>query len=348
MASPEVLPPSDAFEYEDSDGEEGVDQLYSESDNEADGAGKKPTSKRLRPFGQALLPQQKLENIIQNDGVTGGLALSKEALFLVSVATEEFVKKLAQAGCRQAHAERRVLINYRDMSLATQQYQEFMFLQDTIPTPMTLREALKLREAREADLLEDDPAMLGGPSVVASVAPSETASVAASDDNVSVSFSRPTRPKPVHANGRSNGSGSSLRPDRPELYPKRPTPLRESISASVSRTGSVEVQRAAEPTSTPAGDGHGNGNGRSSSISTTVANGETSTHASRSPTTTPATMRDEAQPSPRGFGQLLGPGQPPPLAGPASGFLAEANGPFVHAGSTIPGRTIYSQQRAPP
>ncbi len=70
-------------------------------------------------------------------GVTGSLALSKEALFLVSLAAvgfmpsfhgrecmlkrlgqEEFIKKLVRAGRQQADAGRRNLINYRDMCMS--------------------------------------------------------------------------------------------------------------------------------------------------------------------------------------------------------------------------------------
>lgn len=41
----------------------------------------------------------------------------------------------------------------------TQQYQEFMFLNDTIPACISLAEALRLRQRRERELLEDNPAM---------------------------------------------------------------------------------------------------------------------------------------------------------------------------------------------
>ncbi|KAJ6559201.1 hypothetical protein DFH09DRAFT_1162209 [Mycena vulgaris] len=109
--------------------------------------------------GESLLPSLRLESIIQADGVMGTLALSKEGLFILSVATEEFIKRLVQGGHRQATAERRTSINYRDMAATTQQYQEFMFLQETIPSPVSLSEALKLRELKEKEILEDDPAL---------------------------------------------------------------------------------------------------------------------------------------------------------------------------------------------
>jgi hypothetical protein len=71
---------------------------------------------------------------IQRLGVTGNLALSKEGLFVLSIATvceiiisflfcclianqEEFIKRLIQAGHREASAHRRNQINYTDMGV---------------------------------------------------------------------------------------------------------------------------------------------------------------------------------------------------------------------------------------
>ncbi|KAJ7505332.1 hypothetical protein B0H11DRAFT_416003 [Mycena galericulata] len=110
--------------------------------------------------GETLLPSLRLEGIIKADGVMGSLALSKEGLFILAVATEEFIKRLAQGGYRQAGVERRACVNYRDMAATTQQYQEFMFLQETIPSPVSLSEALQLRELKEKEILEDDPALV--------------------------------------------------------------------------------------------------------------------------------------------------------------------------------------------
>ncbi|KAJ6477457.1 hypothetical protein C8R47DRAFT_653357 [Mycena vitilis] len=148
--------------------EEELDELNSDSDED-------PGPGIERVPGESLLPSRGLENIIQADGVTGRLALSKEGLFILSVATEEFIKRLTQGGHRQASAERRVSVDYRDMAATTQQYQEFMFLRgwepffamtfsliipkETIPTPVSLSDALKLRELKEKEMLDDDPAL---------------------------------------------------------------------------------------------------------------------------------------------------------------------------------------------
>ncbi|KAJ7175854.1 hypothetical protein C8R46DRAFT_1079825 [Mycena filopes] len=113
----------------------------------------------LREPGETLLPAVRIENLIKADGGMGTLALSKEGLFILSVAAEEFIKRLTQGGQRQAGVEGRTSVNYRDMAATTQQYQEFMFLQETIPSPVSLSEALRLRELKEKEMLEHDPAL---------------------------------------------------------------------------------------------------------------------------------------------------------------------------------------------
>ncbi|KAG7443047.1 uncharacterized protein BT62DRAFT_935366 [Guyanagaster necrorhizus] len=150
----------------DSDVEAEVDQLDSDTEglDEPDVNGASASAndtmsgaRSSRPVGQTLLPGTKLENIISADGVTGSLSLSKEALFVLSIATEEFIKRLAQGGLRQANSERRSAVQYQDMAATTLQYQEFRFLQDTIPTAISLADAIFLREEMEKQLFDEEP-----------------------------------------------------------------------------------------------------------------------------------------------------------------------------------------------
>lgn len=150
-------PPAEFMDADETENEDEVDQLDSDSEAEEDTQDPSDSSGSRIP-GQTVLPITRLENIIQS-GVTGHLPMSKEGQFLVSVATEEFIKRMVQAGQRQAHTDRRNMVNYRDMASTTQQYQEFMFLSDTIPSPLSLSDALQRREAKEKELLEEDPAM---------------------------------------------------------------------------------------------------------------------------------------------------------------------------------------------
>ncbi|EGO23952.1 hypothetical protein SERLADRAFT_470484, partial [Serpula lacrymans var. lacrymans S7.9] len=128
-------------------------------------AGPKKGARRSgeRTPGTTLLPSTRLDNILQGDGVTGNLIMSKEASFVLSIATEEFIKRMAQAGQRQAAAARRNTVVYKDMASSIQQYQEFMFLEDIIPRPISLSEALARRAQKEKERLEEDPALASVP-----------------------------------------------------------------------------------------------------------------------------------------------------------------------------------------
>jgi hypothetical protein len=136
----------------ESEPDDEVDQLDSESDvdvSELDMTMKNGTGSGERMPGHSIIPALRLENIIQADGkfyvvsslylvqeaagVAGNLSVSKEGLFILSIATvsnsqltsllfilnhrlkEEFIKRMAEAGHLQASSERRTSINYRDM-----------------------------------------------------------------------------------------------------------------------------------------------------------------------------------------------------------------------------------------
>jgi len=142
----------------DSEGEAEVDELESDTDSEqgtSASATQKKEGKRTgeRVLGTTLLPISRVENIVQADGtsrlplrnrccwrdftvvfqgITTNLSMSKEASFVLSIATvyiafvlcssgvyttpqEEFIKRMVQAGHRQASASRRSSVNYVDM-----------------------------------------------------------------------------------------------------------------------------------------------------------------------------------------------------------------------------------------
>ncbi|PFH53899.1 hypothetical protein AMATHDRAFT_702 [Amanita thiersii Skay4041] len=147
-------PPNDSISpssslRDDSEMDAEIDQLDSDSDQDAiqslSSKDKNGPARTERAPGCSLLPTARLENILQADGVTGNLALSKEALFVLSIATEEFIKRMAQAGHIHATAQRRNAVQYIDM--------------DTIPTPIPLSDAMQFRLAKEKEMLEDNPAL---------------------------------------------------------------------------------------------------------------------------------------------------------------------------------------------
>ncbi|KAI0061682.1 hypothetical protein BV25DRAFT_1805254, partial [Artomyces pyxidatus] len=110
--------------------------------------------------GQSLLPQTRLENILRADGASG--PMSKEAQFALSVATEEFIKRLARAGYQHASAQKRTIVQYRDMGATTHMRghpHTLTRLEDILPAPLPLSVALERRAAKEKELLDEDPAL---------------------------------------------------------------------------------------------------------------------------------------------------------------------------------------------
>ncbi|SPO26281.1 uncharacterized protein UTRI_02557 [Ustilago trichophora] len=71
---------------------------------------------------------------------------SKEATFLISIATEIFVKKLTDEAYTNAKLDKRKHIFYKDLSRAVQTTEYLEFLKDAIPTPVALSVALEARQ----------------------------------------------------------------------------------------------------------------------------------------------------------------------------------------------------------
>ncbi|KAF8073602.1 hypothetical protein FPV67DRAFT_1410930 [Lyophyllum atratum] len=321
----------------ESDMEDEVDQLDSDSDtpdtdvdmqNGVAGGGQ-------RIPGHSLLPSLRLENIIQADGVTGNLALSKEGLFILSVATEEFIKRMTQAGQLRASAERRAAVNYGDMAATTQQYQEFMFLNDTIPAPVSLSEALLMRAAKEKEEFDEDP----GASLSIRPATYMTASAPAASKN---------KPKiRSSTNGQGSRSSSASRHDRrtDSRAASGSLPLDEH-DGDGAYSDWTDARGPGPSISVP------NGRLSVSARPSPLANGHSAV-PSRSGTLTPARS---LEPSEHASPHHYPTSQASPLAtpedpqtwpgqytGPASGFLQGPGGPFGRVAQN-PGRTIYSQQ----
>ncbi|GLB38302.1 putative CPSF A subunit region [Lyophyllum shimeji] len=59
--------------------------------------------------------------------------VAKDATFLISLATEEFIKRLCEAGKRVAERERRTTVQHKDIATVVRQADEFLFLEEIIP-----------------------------------------------------------------------------------------------------------------------------------------------------------------------------------------------------------------------
>ncbi|EIW80965.1 hypothetical protein CONPUDRAFT_137091 [Coniophora puteana RWD-64-598 SS2] len=322
-----------------------VDELDSDSTEaeedtaQAEQPGQKKTGKKVysRAPGSTTLPVSRLENILQADGVTGALTMSKEASFVLSVATEEFIKRMAQAGHREASSQRRNMVHYADMAMSVQQYQEFMFLQDTIPQSISLEEALRLREAKEREDADGIPAMsafsqqLQSASIVPPSSSAQTNGKAAIAKGKAKALANGKEKPSVTANSSSTARESSHREgsrrhSSTDEHPEGRVSSRSSRSRSARETRSVYEEV--------------NGNGvyglPSASWNGHSTPPRRSAHTdSRSPYAHDSMPAQEyASPGSGWAGQYTG---------PASGFIQDSSGGFAGVPQN-PGRTIYSQQ----
>ncbi|KAI9512432.1 histone-fold-containing protein [Russula earlei] len=95
----------------------------------------RPTVRLVRESGKSLLPISRVQKIMKADKELPLVA--KEAAFLISLATEEFIKRLSEASHHIAHREKRVTVQQRDVASVTRRTDEFLFLDEIIPWPDT-------------------------------------------------------------------------------------------------------------------------------------------------------------------------------------------------------------------
>ncbi|KAF7297749.1 Histone-fold-containing protein [Mycena kentingensis (nom. inval.)] len=84
----------------------------------------------VRPPGKSLLPISKVQNIIKADKEI--TLVAREATFLIACATEEFMKRLAEAGMAQAEKDRRTTLQHKDLATVVRKADEFLFLEEII------------------------------------------------------------------------------------------------------------------------------------------------------------------------------------------------------------------------
>ncbi|KZP01347.1 hypothetical protein CALVIDRAFT_133077 [Calocera viscosa TUFC12733] len=113
--------------------------------------------KSERDMGKTLLPVARVQKILKADKEMS--TCGKDAVFLISVAAEEFIKRLAQAGHQQAQRDKRSTVQQRDLATAvrTTQHEELAFLEDIIPPAMTLSRALELASQFDPNDLFAEP-----------------------------------------------------------------------------------------------------------------------------------------------------------------------------------------------
>ncbi|KAG8908431.1 hypothetical protein FRB99_006636 [Tulasnella sp. 403] len=101
-----------------------------------------------RVHGSTLLPLARVQKIMRADKELSNT--SKEAVFLVSCATEAFVQRFARSINQQAHRESRLTIQQKDLASVVHRSPEYSFLQEIIPLPMPASLAVAKRQEKEA------------------------------------------------------------------------------------------------------------------------------------------------------------------------------------------------------
>ncbi|TXT15816.1 hypothetical protein VHUM_00319 [Vanrija humicola] len=178
-----------------------------------------------KKIGTTLFPISRIKRIIKADKELD--MMSTEATFLVAVATEYFIKHFMEEGYMKARLEKRRIVNYKDMANVVERSEEFEFLKDVIPLPITMSEALELRKKKllqdeeseeEEEDEEEDEQPRAGPSSRArresAAGHSEAGSGAGDRNGVTV---------PGHAHGDLPPLALSTNPLFPNAIVKRPS-----------------------------------------------------------------------------------------------------------------------------
>ncbi|KAI0720556.1 histone-fold-containing protein, partial [Cerioporus squamosus] len=84
-----------------------------------------------REAGKSLLPHARVQKIMKADKDL--IMVQREAAFLISRATEEFVQRIAEAAQRVAEREGRSTVQAKDLVASVRRADEFAFLEELLP-----------------------------------------------------------------------------------------------------------------------------------------------------------------------------------------------------------------------
>lgn len=110
--------------------------------------------------GVSVFPVARVQRIIKADRDVD--ICSKEATFLISIATEIFIRRLTDDAYTNAKLDKRKHVFYKDLSRAVQQTESLEFLRDAIPTAMPLSSALEARQTKLAQKQTEENMILEG------------------------------------------------------------------------------------------------------------------------------------------------------------------------------------------
>ncbi|OCH91893.1 hypothetical protein OBBRIDRAFT_727982 [Obba rivulosa] len=107
----------------------------------------------IRQPGKSLLPYSRVHKVLKADEELP--RIPKEVVHLISLATEEFTKRLAAATQRAAEREGRATIIHRDVAALVRRASEYIFLEEIIPwsapQPPAQRKPKALQSAKGAN-----------------------------------------------------------------------------------------------------------------------------------------------------------------------------------------------------
>ncbi|KAK7056635.1 hypothetical protein VNI00_002352 [Paramarasmius palmivorus] len=115
--------------------EETIENEHEDDDTQAvTGDNSKKRAKQpvqvTREAGKSLLPFTRVQKIIKADKDIPIIA--KDATFLISIATEEFIKRFIQAGHQAAEREKRTTVQVKDLATIVRKADEFLFLEEVL------------------------------------------------------------------------------------------------------------------------------------------------------------------------------------------------------------------------
>ncbi|KAI0031902.1 histone-fold-containing protein [Vararia minispora EC-137] len=93
----------------------------------------KPLKPASRELGKSLFPVARVQRVLKEDKELPSVA--KDAVFLISMATEEFIKRFTEACHNVAAREKRVTVQPKDVASVVRRADEFLFLEEIIPWP---------------------------------------------------------------------------------------------------------------------------------------------------------------------------------------------------------------------
>ncbi|EMD40002.1 hypothetical protein CERSUDRAFT_92493 [Gelatoporia subvermispora B] len=123
--------PNDALDNTPSEERPELGKDGEEFDNLPAKKAKGDTALATRQPGKSLLPYSRVQKVLKADEELP--RIPKEVAHLISLATEEFTRRLAAATQRAAEREGRATIIHRDVAALVRRASEYLFLEEIIP-----------------------------------------------------------------------------------------------------------------------------------------------------------------------------------------------------------------------